>query len=131
LDRIVLMALRKEPERRYSSAEQLADDLERHLAGRPVLAREDTIAYRTGRFVRRNRLAVGAAAAVALALCFALFESQRGRRRAERASELARAEKQRAEAAAGHAQVEADSFRMIAEFLGDTFLNAATLEAEK
>ena len=42
LDNIVLMAMRKEPQRRYGSAEQLAEDLRRHLAGLPVIARKDT-----------------------------------------------------------------------------------------
>jgi serine/threonine-protein kinase len=64
VDNIVLKALRKEPERRYASAEQLADDIGRHLAGRPVAARKDTTAYRAAKFVRRHK--VGVAAAVAL-----------------------------------------------------------------
>lgn len=54
------MALRKEPGRRYASAEQLARDVERHLAGRPVVARPDTVGYRLGKFLRRNRRAVAA-----------------------------------------------------------------------
>ncbi|MEM7351857.1 MAG: tetratricopeptide repeat protein [Acidobacteriota bacterium] len=58
LDNIVLMALRKEPERRYASAEQLAADLERYRGGLPVRARRDTLVYRAGKFVRRHRLAV-------------------------------------------------------------------------
>ncbi len=58
LDNIVLMALRKEPERRYSSVGQFSDDLRRHLASMPVLARRDTWAYRTDRFVRRHRVGV-------------------------------------------------------------------------
>ena len=56
------MAMRKEPERRYASAEQLADDLRRHLDGRPVLARGDSTVYRAGKFVRRHAAAVAAAA---------------------------------------------------------------------
>ena len=58
LDNIVLMALRKEAQRRYISAEQLSEDLERHLAGLPVVARKDTFTYRAGKFVRRHRVAV-------------------------------------------------------------------------
>ena len=42
LDNIVLMALRKEPERRYPSVEQFSDDIRRHLEARPVLARRET-----------------------------------------------------------------------------------------
>ncbi|MBL8764276.1 MAG: serine/threonine protein kinase [Phycisphaerae bacterium] len=64
LDTIVLKAMHKEPGRRYSSAEQMASDLRRHLDGMPVLARPDTIGYRATKFVRRNRVAVGLTAAV-------------------------------------------------------------------
>lgn len=60
LDNIALKALRKEPARRYGSAEQLAEDLRRHLDGLPVLARPDTLRYRLGKFVRRNRRGVAA-----------------------------------------------------------------------
>ena len=58
LDNIVLMALRKEPERRYGSVEQLATDIRRHLDGLPVSARKDTFRYRTEKFVRRNKAIV-------------------------------------------------------------------------
>lgn len=68
LDNIVLMAMRKEPERRYSTAAQLADDIRRYLEGLPIIARQDTVAYRTSKFVQRNRLAVAAAALVLLAI---------------------------------------------------------------
>ncbi len=50
LDAIVLHALAKDPARRYPSAEQLADDLRRHLEKKPVRARGNAIAYRTGQF---------------------------------------------------------------------------------
>ncbi len=53
LDVILLMALRKEPDRRYSSVYQFADDLRRHLSGEPVLAHKDTVRYRVGKFVRK------------------------------------------------------------------------------
>lgn len=66
LDNIVLMALRKEPERRYGSVQALAEDLDNYVAGRPVAAQPDTFAYRCGKFVRRNRLAVAATATVVL-----------------------------------------------------------------
>ena len=61
LDTIVLMALRKEPARRYPSASALAADLQRHLDGLPVTARPDTFGYRAGKFVRRHAGAVSAA----------------------------------------------------------------------
>ena len=68
LDVIILKALAKEPGRRYGSAEQLGDDLRRWLRGDPVRAQPDTLAYRTGKFVRRHRTLVtlGAIAAVSL-----------------------------------------------------------------
>jgi serine/threonine protein kinase/tetratricopeptide (TPR) repeat protein len=55
LDTIVMTALRKDPSRRYGSVELLAEDIRRHLAGRPVLARPDSVLYRGGKFLRRNR----------------------------------------------------------------------------
>src|SRR5262249_20497595 len=58
LDRICLMALRKEPERRYASVAQFSDDIERCLLGRPVLAQPDTFGYRARRFIWRNRVGV-------------------------------------------------------------------------
>jgi serine/threonine-protein kinase len=68
LDNIVLMALRKEPDRRYASVEQLSDDLGRHLDGLPVRARGDSPGYRVGKFVRRYPFAVAATAALVLAI---------------------------------------------------------------
>lgn len=55
LDTIILMALRKEPARRYASVEQLSEDIRRHLDGFPVIARRDTFRYRSGKFLRRNK----------------------------------------------------------------------------
>jgi len=68
LDLIVLKALRKEPERRYSSVEQLSTDIARFLGGLPVLAAPDTVGYRASKFVRRHTLGVAAAAALFLIL---------------------------------------------------------------
>ncbi|GMU84447.1 MAG: hypothetical protein AMXMBFR47_43160 [Planctomycetota bacterium] len=68
LDTIVLMALRKEPERRYGSAEALAEDLRRYLVGLPVSARPETAGYRLSKFVRRHRLGVAASVAAVAAL---------------------------------------------------------------
>jgi len=63
LDTIVLKAIAKDPARRYSSSERLAADVTRFLGGRPIEARPDSWSYRTAKFARRNRVAVGAAAA--------------------------------------------------------------------
>jgi tetratricopeptide (TPR) repeat protein len=85
LDMIVLMALRKEPLRRYASVEQYSEDVRRYLEGRPVIARSDTFGYRTARFLRRNAVAVAAAAIVALMLFGAtIFEQRSAARAAQR-----------------------------------------------
>jgi len=68
IDVICLKALRKEPERRYRSAAELADDLRRFLDRRPISARPDTLAYRAGRFAARNWTSVGVAAVALVAL---------------------------------------------------------------
>jgi serine/threonine-protein kinase len=68
LDTIVLKALHKDPARRYPSVDALVDDLRRYRSGLPVSARPDTIGYRARKFVRRHRVGVGAAAAIAVSL---------------------------------------------------------------
>jgi len=68
LDNIVLMAMRKEPARRYSSVGQFSEDIRRHVEGLPVIARKDTVAYRTSKFVGRHRMGVVAAALILLSL---------------------------------------------------------------
>jgi eukaryotic-like serine/threonine-protein kinase len=68
LDNIVLMALRKEPERRYATVEQFARDIERSMRGLPVMARRDTFTYRATKFVRRNALLTTGAAVAVIAL---------------------------------------------------------------
>jgi len=73
LDNIVLMALRKEPQRRYASVEQFAADIRRHLDNLPVFARKDTPRYRASKFVRRHKAGVTAAAAVVVTLIAALI----------------------------------------------------------
>ena len=62
LDNIILKALRKEPERRYSSVEQFSEDIRLHLAGLPVMAITDTWGYRATKFVGRNKVPTVAAA---------------------------------------------------------------------
>ncbi len=75
LDNIVLMAMRKEPERRYASVEQLSEDVRSHLRGFPVIARADSTAYRVSKFVRRHSLVLGALVAVFAALVIGLTMS--------------------------------------------------------
>ncbi len=68
LDNIVLMALRKEPDRRYASVEQLSADIGRYLDGMPVRARRDTTLYRASKFVRRHAVGVALTAATLVLL---------------------------------------------------------------
>lgn len=68
LDNIILMAMRKEPARRYASVAQFSEDIRRHLTALPVVARKDTVAYRASKFVNRHRIGVAAAAVVVLSL---------------------------------------------------------------
>lgn len=105
LDGIVLTALAREPERRYASVERLADDLTRHLEGRPVSARRPTWRYRAGRFARRNRLALAAVGLASAGLvggaAAALWQAARAGEARDRAEgALAESETQRATAEA-------------------------------
>src|SRR6202035_2048561 len=68
LDNIVLMALRKEPERRYASVEQFAGDIRRHSESVPVLARTDSFVYRGSKFITRHPAGVVTAVVVVLTL---------------------------------------------------------------
>lgn len=77
LDNIVLMAMRKEPERRYSSVEQFAEDIRRYLDGLPIIAREDSFSYRAGKFVSRNKVGVAAVSGVAVSLIAGIFTTTR------------------------------------------------------
>ncbi|MFT3904783.1 MAG: serine/threonine-protein kinase [Steroidobacteraceae bacterium] len=92
LDTIVLQALKKDPAARYPTANALIDDLERALDGRPVSARPDTVGYRTGKFIRRHQLVVGAAALLLLALIGGTIGTSVGMVRARRAEVAARME---------------------------------------
>jgi non-specific serine/threonine protein kinase/serine/threonine-protein kinase len=112
LDSVVLKALEIDPDRRYASVEQLHDDLERHRLKLPVEARPATWAYRTGRFVRRHRLAVGTAATVVLALTVGLGSavvSLQAARRERDAAQEARGIAQRERDAAQEARGVADA----------------------
>jgi non-specific serine/threonine protein kinase/serine/threonine-protein kinase len=68
LDTIVITAMRIDPVERYASVALLAEDIRRHIEGLPVVARGDSWTYRMSRFVRRRKLGVAAAAAIALSL---------------------------------------------------------------
>lgn len=98
LDTIVLMAMRKEPERRYQSAAQFAEDLRRYLGGHAVLARSSSMFYRTRKFVFRNRLRVAAAALIVSALLTGTAVSLHQARRADVARRLAEGDRRTAQA---------------------------------
>jgi serine/threonine protein kinase/tetratricopeptide (TPR) repeat protein len=81
LDTIVIKALRKEPERRFASAEEFSEDIERHLTGLPVRARKPTLSYRSGRFLGRHKeAAVTAMAVLAVMAGLAGWEAYRIRK---------------------------------------------------
>ncbi len=92
LDWIVMRCLEKDRDRRYGTAKELADDINRHLWLEPVLARPPHPLYRLKKFVARNRLACASAAAVAAALIVgtvvSLREAGDARRRQEQAEAL-------------------------------------------
>ncbi|MCP4250735.1 MAG: serine/threonine protein kinase, partial [bacterium] len=98
LDSIVLMALRKEPHRRYATAGHLADDIDNYLAHLPVKARRDSLMYRSRKFVRRHTVGVAAAALVLLSAAMGAAGIAREARVAAR---------QRDQAVAAQAQAEA------------------------
>ena len=107
LDRIVAMALSKEPERRYGSVALLAEDVDRYLTQRPVLARRASPGYRLRKFVRRHRLAVTAAACVLASIAGYVALA------IQHAAEMRRA--------AQRAEVEAGKSREVADFLVGLF----------
>lgn len=74
LDNIILKALRKDPERRYRSADQFLEDIRNFRADRPVSARAESVVYRSRKFMKRNRTGVASAAFVLmLIVASALF----------------------------------------------------------
>ena len=117
LDMIVLMALRKEALRRYASVEQFSEDIRRYLEGRPVIARSDTFGYRAARFVRRNAVAVAAAAIVGLTLLGVTIFEQRSAAQAARKESVAEARLK---------VIEAESLRQQSDLLAAYFRLAAT-----
>jgi len=114
LDAIVLMALRKEPARRYPSVVHLSEDLRRHLRGYPVGARRDSRGYRFSRWVRRHRIGFAASAAVAvLALALLGVSIRHTLTTAALGQALSR---------------EAETTREVSEFLVDLFRTSDPLE---
>jgi len=115
LDTLVGKAMHAEPERRYASAQALADDVENYLAGRPLRAAPDNVAYRARKFIARHRLA--AAASLLVAALVAVFVWRLN------------AERQRALTAEARAEREAQSTRRSRDFLVSLFQQAAPSNA--
>ena len=89
LDWIVMKCLEKNRTRRYEAANALARDIECHLNNEPVAARPPSTAYRVGKFVRRNKVLVGAGGAVTAALVLGIVSSTWQAVRATRAESKA------------------------------------------
>lgn len=115
LDRIIAMALREEPARRYASVEAMAEDVRNHLARRPVRARPDSPAYRARRFLRRNRVAVVAGLLVLASVVVGVAATLR--------------QAAQARLAAAHAQEQAQRAGAVKEFLVGLFSGAAPDQA--
>ena len=104
LDAVVAKALRPEPESRYASAAELWHDVQAHLTHQPVLARGDARGYQVRRFLRRNRLWAGAAAAVFAALLVGLAGTLWQAHEARAKAQQAELERDRALAEAARVQ---------------------------
>ncbi len=97
IDNIVLMAMRKEPQRRYASAEQLSEDIRRHFCGLPVIAHRDTLRYRSLKFLRRHRTGVAATVIVIVSLLAGIIGTSSGWKAESRQRAIAEAARDRAE----------------------------------
>jgi eukaryotic-like serine/threonine-protein kinase len=123
LDWITMKALEKDRTRRYASVGDLFADLQRHLGNEPVLASPPSTRYRLGKFVRRNRVAVSAAAMFVFVLVsFAATM-------AVQATRIAR-ERDRANAESVRASHEAETARQVSEFLTGLFKVSNPSEAK-
>ncbi|MGI9066097.1 MAG: protein kinase domain-containing protein [Pyrinomonadaceae bacterium] len=118
IDNIVLMALRKEPERRYKSIEAFAEDIERFLHGWPITARPNTLRYRGEKFVRRNTLGVIAASLIFLSVVAGIAATLWQARTASEQARVASVERDRA-------RLEADKAARISAFLQSMMLTAS------
>ncbi|MCH8252179.1 MAG: serine/threonine protein kinase [Planctomycetes bacterium] len=107
LDNIVMMAMRQEPQRRYGSAEQFANDIDCYLRGMPIAAGRDTIRYRFAKLVKRNKIATAATAVAVLSVVVGLISTTWQAREAHIQRDIAQANQFRAE--------------KVSEFLTDLF----------
>jgi serine/threonine protein kinase len=123
LDTLVRKCLEKDPERRYGSAAELCEDLERYLSSRPILARPPSALYTLRKLMGRHRVAFGAAAAVVVALAAGLVGTSLGLVRASRARAAA-------EASAREAQEQAEIAQALNQFFVADLLSAPVPTAQ-
>ncbi|HEY3836878.1 MAG TPA: protein kinase [Bryobacteraceae bacterium] len=137
LDAIVLTSLRKQPEWRYPSVEQMAEDITRYRQGWPVVARGNSLSYRLRKFVRRQWLPLAAAVALVLLLLAGIFSTLRQARIAEdarQAAELSRAQAEQALATAERERIAAETARRVAteqQALAETRTREVEFERQK
>ena len=131
LDWITLKAMEKDRTRRYESAGALADDVRRHLDSEPVLARPPSTTYRVGKFVRKHRIGVAAASAVAAALVVGVGTATLGWLKAVEQSHIAGRERVAAEQARAAAEHARDQAREANGFLGDLFMSFGDVPAAR
>ena len=146
LDSIVMMAIEKEPQRRYHTAEQLSEEIDRYLEGRPIRARAPTLSYRATKFLGRHKVAT-TASLMAIILIFVFIAGimrERGRAdaariRAEHEAARARAVNQFLQSTIGSANPFGDQGRAItlvealrasSKDIRDSFRNQPEIEAE-
>jgi serine/threonine protein kinase len=122
LDWIVMKALEKDRTRRYETAADLATDIRRHLDSEPVSAGPPDMAYKLAKFVRRNRVAVGAGSVVAAALICGVVVATTFYFQAATERDAARMAKARADQEAARSQT-------IADFLQDLFISTDPTQA--
>jgi serine/threonine protein kinase len=137
LDWITQRAMEKDRQRRYNSAAELADDIQRYLDDKPVLAGPPSPLYRLRKFVSKNRWPVAAAAAVFVALCagfatstFLYFKAERARKDAGRQREAA--QQRGTEALAAETRAVEERNRVLrAEQAANTERSRAVFEKER
>jgi serine/threonine-protein kinase len=118
LDNIVARALKKSPQERYLSVTAFADDIRRYLRHEPVSARPDSFGYRAGKFVRRNRLAVGLSTLAVVALIAGLAGTITQAERATRQAAIAERERDAARYQAQRAEASSEVMSLMLEELG-------------
>ena len=115
LDAIVMKAVRKEADERYGSTAEMANDIERYLTGQPVTAQRQSLAYRSRKYMRRNRYLLAGTGLVVVGLGTGLGVALWQAQLAQKSAEVAELESRKATA--------------VSEFLQDVFIQADPLEA--